>query len=253
MPDTGVLIPDKNNLTFQPLSKPPLREKQNSIEDIDPAEGKRILEQGARALGVSLTAYQQKQFMDYLLLLEKWNRVINLTGLHTCQEIIVKHFLDSLTLLPYLPEEARILDLGSGAGFPGLPIKIARPGQAITLVDAAAKKISFLKEAVRRLNLGDTRVLQGYVSKRSPALLGSDRFEIIVTRAVGKLIDLLNGVVPYLPKGGKLLLMKGRGGFQEISLLKSEIQKGGFRIEAPIGLTLPFLDQERTLIFMTKI
>lgn len=228
-------------------------EKLTSIEDLDPGEGKRLLEHGAGALGISLSAYQLGQFWDYLVLLRKWNRAFNLTSLRSGKEIIVKHFLDSLTLLPHLPEEARVLDLGSGAGFPGLPIKIARPGQAITLVEAAAKKISFLKEAVRRLNLGDIRVFQGYVSKRSPALLGSDRFEVIVTRAVGKLTDLLNGVVPYLPKGGKLLLMKGREGPREIFLLKGEIQKRGFRMEAPIGVTLPLLDQERTLIFLTKI
>ena len=230
-----------------------MRDRPNPIKDIDPVEGKRFLEQGAKALGISLSADQLGQFMDYLALLRKWNRVINLTALHSTEEIVVKHFLDSLTLLPYLPEEARILDLGSGAGFPGLPIKIVRPGQAITLVDASAKKISFLKEVVRCLNLSGTRVLQGFVSKRSPALLGSDRFEIIVARAVGKLIDLLSGVYPYLEKGGKLLLMKGREGPQEISLLKDEIEKRGFRIEAPIGLTLPFLEQERILIFLTKI
>lgn len=230
-----------------------MEDKSIIHQAIDPAEGKRLLKQGAKTLGISLSAYQLEQFMDYLDLLVKWNRVFNLTSLRSGKEIIVKHFLDSLTVLPYLPEEARILDLGSGAGFPGMPIKIARPGQSVTLVDAAAKKISFLKEVVRRLNLGDTPVLQGYLSKRSPAFLGSDRFEVIVTRAVGKLIDLLNGVVPCLPEGGRLLLMKGREGPQEISLLKGEIQKKGFRIEAPISLTLPFLDQERTLIFMTKI
>ncbi len=230
-----------------------MRDRPNIIQDIDPVEGKRFLDQGAKALGISLSAHQLEQFMDYLALLRKWNRVFNLTSLSSSKEVMVKHFLDSLTLLPYLPEEARILDLGSGAGFPGLPIKIVRPDQAITLVDAAAKKISFLKEVVRRLNLGDTQVLQGFVSKRAPAFLGTDRFEIIVARAVGKLIDLVNGVYPYLAKGGKLLLMKGREGPQEISLLKGKIQKRGFRIEAPIDLPLPFLEQERILIFLTKI
>jgi 16S rRNA (guanine527-N7)-methyltransferase len=230
-----------------------LRDRPNTIKDIDPVEGKRFLEQGAKTLGISLSADQLEQFMDYLALLRKWNRVINLTALNSMEEIVVKHFLDSLTLLPHLPEKARILDLGSGAGFPGLPIKIVRPGQAITLVDASAKKISFLKEVVRCLNLSGTRVLQGFVSKRSPTLLGSDRFEIIVARAVGKLIDLLSGLYPYLEKGGELLLMKGREGPQEIFILKDEIGKRGFRIEAPIDLTLPFLEQERILIFLTKI
>ena len=199
------------------------------------------------------SAHQLKQFMDYLALLVKWNRVVNLTALRSIKEILVKHFLDSLTPLPYLPEEARIMDLGSGAGFPGLPIKIVRPDQSVTLVDAAAKKISFLKEVIRQLNLRNTQVFQGYLGKRSGSFLGSDQFEIIITRAVGKPIELLTGVYPYLPVGGKLLLLKGKEGLKEISALKEEIQKKGFRIEIPIGLTLPFLDQERTLVFLTKI
>ena len=118
-------------------------EKPTIKEDISPEEAKRLLEQGAEVLGTSLSRHQLGQFMDYLDLLCKWNRHINLTGLRYWREIIIKHFLDSLTPLPYLPEESRLLDLGSGAGFPGLPIKIVRPGQAITLVDGAAKKISF--------------------------------------------------------------------------------------------------------------
>ncbi len=191
--------------------------------------------------------------MDYLALLRKWNRVINLTGLRSCREIVIKHFLDSLSPLPYLPEEARILDLGSGAGFPGLPLKIARPYQAVTLIDASGKKVSFLKEVVRHLNLSHTPVLQGFLGKGSPVVPGIDPFEIIITRAVGKVTSLLTGVNPYLAKGGKLLLMKGPEGPEEISLFQAEIQKKGFQIEPAIRLTLPFLDQERMLIFITKI
>ncbi len=204
-------------------------------------------------MGVSLSGRQSEQFMDYLGLLLKWDRAFNLTGLRSCQEIVVKHFLDSLTLLPHLPEEARIMDLGSGAGFPGLPIKIVRPDQPITLVDASAKKATFLKEVIRRLNLHDIHVVQGYLGKRASSFLGPIRFDIIITRAVGKPIELLAGVSPYLPRGGKFCLMKGKEGLQEILALKDEILKKGFRIETTIELTLPFLDQKRTLVFLTQI
>jgi len=221
-------------------------------EDIKAEEGKRLLEQGAKALGISLSVHQLDQFMEYLILLRKWNRHINLTGLRSYREIIIKHFLDSLTPLPYLPEKAKILDLGSGAGFPGLPIKIVRPDQPVTLIEASAKKISFLKEVIRRLNLRPVSVYQTYLGKGSPSLSKSNQFEIIITRAVGKLDELLAGVYPYLVEGGNLLLMKGRRGPEEVAVLKTEIRERGFRLETPIVLTLPFLEQERWLIFLKK-
>lgn len=231
----------------------PLRDKPDIIQDIAPAEGERLLDQGAKALGISLSGFQVKQFMDYLALLRKWNRVINLTGLRSCREIVIKHFLDSLSPLPYLPEGARLLDLGSGAGFPGLPIKIVHPDQSVTLIDASGKKVSFLKEVIRHLNLGHTPVLQVFLGKGSPVMPGIGPFDTIITRAVGKVTSLLTGVDPYLAKGGKLLFMKGPEGAEEISLFQTEIRKKGFQIDRPIRLTLPFLDQERMLIFITKI
>lgn len=228
-------------------------QKSAILKDISPEEAKRLLKQGAEALGLSLSLYQVDQFMSYLTLLDKWNRHINLTGLKSCQEIIVKHFLDSLTPIPYFSEETRLLDLGSGAGFPGLPIKIVRPTQPVTLIESSAKKVSFLKEAARHLALNPISIHQTYLGQSPPKLLDIDSFEIIVARAVGNLVDLLSGVYPYLPYGGKLLLMKGRKGSEEISHLKSQIQEKGFRIEKPIVLMLPFLEQERQLIFLTKV
>jgi 16S rRNA (guanine527-N7)-methyltransferase len=221
-------------------------------KDISPEEAKCLLEQGAEALGLSLSLYQVDQFMSYLTLLDKWNRRINLTGLRSCREIILKHFLDSLTPIPYFSEKRRLLDLGSGAGFPGLPIKIVRPTQPVTLIEASAKKVSFLKEAVRHLELGHIPIYQSYLGKGPPPLLETDPFEIIITRAVGKIINLLIAADSLLRPEGKVLFMKGPKGPEEIFGLKAQIQERGFRLETPIVLTLPFLEQERTLIFVTK-
>lgn len=229
-----------------------LRVRSTIIQDIDLVEAKKHLDQGAKALNLDLSDQQLEQFMIYLDLLRKWNRVVNLTALLSPREIIVKHFLDSLTLLPYLPREARVLDLGSGAGFPGLPIKIARPGQRVTLMEASAKKVSFLKETIRQLKVLDTSVVQGYLGKGAPPWLGADPIEIITIRAVGRLQELLSGIFPYLPWGGQIVLMKGRPGLQEVVASESEIYKKGFQIESPIVLNLPFLDQERIILFLTK-
>jgi 16S rRNA (guanine527-N7)-methyltransferase len=229
-----------------------LRDKPAIIQDINPEESKHWLNQGAEALGIALSPRQLEQFLDYLSLLNTWNRHINLTGLHSFGEILIKHFLDSLTPLPYLPEKANLLDLGTGAGFPGLPIKIVRPDQPVTLIEASAKKVSFLKETVRHLKLGPVPTYQTYLSKVPPLFLETDSFEIVVTRAVGKTINILSAADSLLKSGGKVLFMKGPRGFEEIYGQKAQIQERGFRLEAPIFLTLPFSDQERTLIFVTK-
>lgn len=228
-------------------------EKPISQEIIKPEEVRCWFEQGASSLGISMSARQLDQFMHYLILLQKWNRVINLTGIHSWREIIVKHFLDSLTLLPHLPEESKILDLGSGAGFPGLPIKIVRPFQEITLSEASAKKVSFLNEVVRHLGLSDTRVLQGYLSNKTPGLTVPRPFDVITTRAVGKLHKILAVAQDLMPSGGQLILMKGPKGLQEITAQEVLIQKMGFQLETPFLLTLPILNQERILIFLRKM
>jgi 16S rRNA (guanine527-N7)-methyltransferase len=228
------------------------REKLEILPDLDPLEGKQLLKQGAKDLGTFLSDYQLNQFMAYASLLIKWNRHINLTGIRSFREILIKHFLDSLTPLSYLPDKANLLDLGTGAGFPGLPIKIVRPDQAVTLIEASAKKVSFLKETVRHLNLGPVPIYQTYLGKGSSLLLETGSIEMIVTRAVGKTMNMVIAADNLLRPGGKVLFMKGPGGFEEIESLKIQIQERGFRLEAPIVLTLPFLEQERTLIFLAK-
>jgi 16S rRNA (guanine527-N7)-methyltransferase len=222
-------------------------------EIIEPEEGRYWLEQGAKDLGISMFGHQLDQFMHYLALLQKWNRVINLTGIHSWREIIVKHFLDSLTLLPHLPKESNLLDLGPGAGFPGIPIKIVRPYQEITLIEASAKKVSFLKEVVRHLGLNNIRILQGFLSKKSHDLSSLKPFDTITTRAVGKLPGILALAHNLMPSGGQLILMKGKKGLQEITAQEAAIQKMGFELETPAFLTLPILNQERILILLRKI
>jgi 16S rRNA (guanine527-N7)-methyltransferase len=228
------------------------REKPDTIQDINQEEGKLLLKKGAEALKIGLSARQLEQFMEYLTLLSQWNRHVNLTGLRSSGEIIIKHFLDSLTPLLFLPEKIRLLDLGTGAGFPGLPIKIVRPDQPVVLIEASAKKVSFLKEAVRYLKLGHVPIYQTYLGEGPPRIKETGPFEIVATRAAGKTMNLLTAADPYLRSGGKVLFMKGPKGSEEIFNLKDRILDKGFRIETPIPLTLPLSGQKRTLIFITK-
>jgi 16S rRNA (guanine527-N7)-methyltransferase len=230
----------------------PQKTKPPITHDLSPLECQRLLEQGAQILGLSLSDFQLEQFWNFLILLKKWNQAINLTALRSDREIIIKHFLDSLTPLPYISEDARVMDLGSGAGFPGLPIKICRPDQSVTLVEASSKKVSFLKEVLRQLNLKSIQIVQGYLGEDPLPELNSDQFDVITTRAVGKLKELLAVMSRYLSTGGQVMLMKGGHGLKEVMDLEGEIGQKGFRIEPPIHLTLPFLDQERVLILLTK-
>ena len=204
-------------------------------------------------MGLSISENQLDQFLLFLGLLKKWNTHINLTALQSDQDIIVKHFLDSLSPIPYLPQEAHILDLGSGAGFPGIPIKIYRPSQPVTLLEASAKKISFLKEAVRSLNLEHILVCRGFLGKGAPSPVGDNRFEIIITRAVGNLGMILKEAGARLIKEGRLILMKGPQGHQELSDLESAIDKAGFQLESPLEIILPFSESKRTIFILRKV
>ncbi len=130
------------------------RKKTDIIQDLDPDEAKHLLEQGAEALGISLSPYQVEQFMAYLTLLDKWNRHINLTGL----QVLSRDYCQAFFGFPYphtlfIRKNADYWTWDPGPDFPGLPIKIVRPTQPVTLIEASAKKVSFLKEAVRHLKL----------------------------------------------------------------------------------------------------
>jgi len=189
--------------------------------------------------------------MDFLEVLKKWNRRLNLTGLRDDREIILKHFLDSLTPLPLIPEKASLMDIGSGAGFPGLPIQIVRPDQAVTLVEASAKKTTFLKEVCRRLGLRQTVVLCWSIGQTDPPR-PLPLFDVAITRAVGRPLELLTAVYPHLKRGGKMIFLKGSKGFKETETAKARMEKIGFSPPQSVKITLPVLEQERMLYILTK-
>jgi 16S rRNA (guanine527-N7)-methyltransferase len=248
---------ENKNHFLKPVEKSsdrPLRKNDNP-PDLTQEEGRQYLKAGARAMGVLISDLQLSLFMDYLSLLQKWNRIINLTGLQTQREIIVKHFLDSLTLLPLLPNTFSLMDLGSGGGFPGLPIRIMAPDQKITLVEASAKKVSFLRDVIRRLAISDVSVIHIFLGPDASALPGNLRkpFDIITSRAVGQIGEIMRSADPFLGKGGKLILMKGKKGREELEEAVPQIGHFDFKLEKIVDLKLPLTDLERTLIVFTKI
>lgn len=216
----------------------------------EPEAARTLLERGTRALGLDLTAGQYEQFLAYLDLLLKWNRRINLTALRTPDEIISRHFLDSLLLLPHLPETGRLLDIGSGAGFPGLPLKIVRPGLAVDLVEATAKKASFLKEAVRRLGLSGVNVFPVFLGKE-PLLEPTEPWDVFLSRGVNMEV-VLRAIAPYWGPAQHLLLMKGPGGREEVESGASFLNKHQVQATELLIVKNPLSAREGILVIFRK-
>jgi len=224
---------------------------KNLDRNFDSTEARNLLERGARALNLDLASKQIDQFLAYLDLLLKWNRKMNLTALRTPAEIISRHFLDSLLLLPHLPQNARLLDIGSGAGFPGLPLKIARPGLTIDLVEATAKKASFLKEAVRRLGLSGMNVIPVFLGKEPVALPPEVSWDFFVSRGV-KLEAVLRAVNPFWGPAQRLLLMKGPDWQEEIEKLAPLLKKQQVGVERTILSANPLSARQWVLVILWK-
>jgi 16S rRNA (guanine527-N7)-methyltransferase len=219
--------------------------------NLDSAEARDLLVRGTRDLGLNLAPEQIEQFLAYLDLLLKWNRKMNLTALRSPREIIIHHFLDSLLLLPYLPETENLLDLGSGAGFPGIPLKIARPGLTIDLVEATAKKASFLKEVVRRLGLSGTAVIPVFLGKSPMPFEPANPWEVFLSRGVN-LEVVLKAVEPYWGPSQRLLLMKGKDWEEEISGLAPLLKKMEITVDRTVPIKTPLSGKEWVLVILWK-
>jgi 16S rRNA (guanine527-N7)-methyltransferase len=167
-----------------------------------------LLQEGIAVLGLELPPQASHQFRLYLEELQRWNARVNLTGLKTTPDIVTKHFLDSLAILPYLGDAASLADLGSGPGFPGLALKLACPDMSLTLVEARAKKVAFLQYLVSLLKLKGVEVAQVYLT---PALAGKwgPRFAAVASRAAFPLARFLGLAAPLLLPGGRILALKG--------------------------------------------
>jgi 16S rRNA (guanine527-N7)-methyltransferase len=208
-----------------------------------------LLFEGAGELEISLTEEQLSFFMKYLIELKAWNTKINLISRKNDQEIILKDFLDSLTPLKYLPPNSHVLDLGSGAGFPGIPLKIVRPELTLLLLEATLKKINFLKYLIRTLNLQDVDI---YWTGESNIPCLNGRFDFIISRAFGSLTKLASMGLPFLKPGGIILAMKGSKGRKDLERDLSELKMRDLEVAFLDHFLLPILSHERFLIGLRK-
>lgn len=202
----------------------------------------RQLEHGISALGLELGREAQTRLLHHLELLEKWNRVHNLTAIRHGEKAVSVHLLDSLAVLPYLAG-TRFLDAGSGAGFPGIPIAIARPEVQVDLLDSNHKKCAFLKQAIAELGLKNTRVVCERVESWRPA----GQFDCILSRAVAEIAEVIALVKHLLAPGGIIAAMKGLHPFEEIERVPAE-----FRVRRVHPLAVPGLGAERHLVLIER-
>jgi 16S rRNA (guanine527-N7)-methyltransferase len=199
------------------------------------------LQEGVRSMGLDLDAAACERLMRHLDLVAKWNRVHNLTSVREPSQMVVVHTLDSLSLLPHLGAAKSLADIGTGAGFPGIPIAIARPDMHVTLVESSHKKSAFLEQARTELALANVDVVCDRVEQWKPAA----RFDAIVSRAFAELSDFVGLAGHLLAPGGRMLAMKGVHPFDEIARVPAT-----HRVTEVLELKVPALDGRRHLVFV---
>ena len=200
------------------------------------------LAQGLEHLGLKIDVPVQQGLLQYLELLRKWNKVYNLTAIRDTEQMMSHHLLDSLSIVPYV-RGPRVLDMGCGAGLPGIPLALARPDLQVVMMDANAKKTRFVQRAITELKLDNAEA----VHARAEDYTAPGGFDTVTSRAFSSLEDFLGLAAPYLQKGGQLLAMKGRYPTQELELSFNQ-----FRLIAVHQLEVPFLDSERHLVEMER-
>jgi 16S rRNA (guanine527-N7)-methyltransferase len=202
-----------------------------------------ILENGLNELGFSCSTDQVTAFKMYLSELKKWKRAYNLTALKTDHDIIVKHFLDSLLYTKAIPKgRLRLADVGTGAGFPGIPLKIVRPQLDITLIESSRKKCSFLRHMVRTLHLTEISIMQERLEH-----LGAEyetEYDVMVSRAAFSIKEFMDLACPYIKERGRLVISKGPGVVDEVKDLQSP---DNCKV---LKLRLPYADAERNLVIL---
>lgn len=198
------------------------------------------LERGIATLGLQLPAGAVERLLDYQALLQRWNAAYNLTAVRDAQEMVTRHLLDSLSILPYVRGQS-LADLGTGPGLPGIVLAIAAPGRDILLVDSNGKKVRFLREAIRALKLEGVRAEQSRVE----AVQG--QFDCVTARAFASLADMLGWGGHLLAPNGIWLAMKGRMPDDELPGMPA-----GFAVQETHPLTVPGLEGERHLLVIGR-
>ena len=206
---------------------------------------------GAAELGLHLAAAELGKFYTFAAELKKWSRKINLTAITADEDIAVKHFLDSLTALKVVGPKGRLLDIGSGGGFPAIPLKIVCHGLHVTSVDAVEKKVIFQRQAARLLGLHGFEALHARGEELAAHHAGS--FDWVVSRAFSDIPTFVRIALPLIKEGGKIVAMKGRGGREEAETVTSALAELKVRVTDVVEFRLPASGDARALIVIERV
>lgn len=206
---------------------------------------KKLIEEGAADLNVHVNRKITDQFSIHSKELIKWNRKINLTAITDPVEVAVKHFLDSIISVRVIPEYGRLLDIGSGGGFPGIPLKIMNPSLSVTLIDASRKKVSFLKHAIRSIKLVGINARHARSEELAKGKPFKHSFDVIISRAFSRLDKMILQALPLLAEGGSMIAMKGK--LSESELESADRDHLSLTVEK---YKLPLVGLERSLVIL---
>ncbi|MCK9267377.1 MAG: 16S rRNA (guanine(527)-N(7))-methyltransferase RsmG [Alkaliphilus sp.] len=219
-----------------------------------------ILKHGTKKMGIEISQYQIEQFIKYKDILLEWNQRMNLTAITEEREIIIMHFLDSISCLQtgYLSmrstgESIRLIDVGTGAGFPGIPLKIMLPGIKLTLMDSLKKRIGFLKEAGKELGLDGVEFIHGRAEDFGKNKDYREKYNCVVSRAVAALNILVEYCLPFVKVGGYFICQKGPKLIEEMEEAKKAIKILGGKIVEQVKIDIPFSDREHYILITEKI
>jgi 16S rRNA (guanine527-N7)-methyltransferase len=201
-----------------------------------------ILASGLEALSLNLTDKQQQQLVEFVLLIDKWNKAYNLTSVRCPKQMMVKHILDSLAIVPHLTGE-NIIDVGTGPGLPGMPLAIAFPDKTFTLLDSLGKRVRFMTQCVHTLKLTNVTPVNSRVENH----VGDKPYDIVLSRAFASLKDMLHWCEHLVDSDGQFLALKGQFPQNEIDEVSDH-----FQIMNTENITVPNLDGERHLVWLRK-
>ncbi|MBS5118276.1 MAG: 16S rRNA (guanine(527)-N(7))-methyltransferase RsmG [Clostridium sp.] len=217
----------------------------------------RLLDAGCEELGIVLTEKQKEQFFKYFQLLTEWNQVMNLTAITEMPEVVTKHFVDSLLVVKVSDgirtEAYSCIDVGTGAGFPGIPLKIAFPQLQITLLDSLNKRVGFLNTVIQELGLTGITAVHGRAEDFGRNKEYREQFDLCVSRAVANLSTLSEYCLPFVKAGGKFLPYKSGKVEEEAREAESAVKKLGGSMKETKTLVLPGTDVDRTFVPIDKI
>lgn len=215
-----------------------------------------VLQQSAKQMGIEIDESALNRFDRFTEELLSWNKVMNLTAITDPAEIVMKHYVDSLSVLKYLPagcgDEGSLIDVGCGAGFPSIPLKIARPQMQVNYLDALQKRLNFITAAMGALGLEGWQCLHSRAEDGGKNPLYREKYDIATARAVSQLRVLAEYCMPYVKVGGLFIAMKGPNAGQEIGEAQKSIQTLGGEIVSAEEFTLPGSDLQRTVIVIAK-